>query len=226
MAIQQTPQSDEFKQQIRNSLQLETRDSHAIKVARHDDVYTTGDQDDTVYFIESGQIKLRMLSSEGKECLLAIHSDGDIFGELCLSGIGARSETATAMKATSRKRIPCAQFFDRLSVTRCSRVWCATWRRIADQNSKSSPTSSQSIANSDWARRCYSWPAPWVRKIRTASVSTSGYPMKNCPRWSVRRGPGECVHAAIHNLGSIETNKDRFFIIKEKKLADYLAQIA
>ena len=37
-----------------------------------------------VYYIESGQIKLFMLSPEGKECLLAIHSAGDIFGELTL----------------------------------------------------------------------------------------------------------------------------------------------
>jgi hypothetical protein len=30
----------------------------------------------------------------------------------------------------------------------------------------------------------------------------------------------------FHNLGLIETNEDRFFVIKEKKLTDYLAQIA
>ena len=30
----------------------------------------------------------------------------------------------------------------------------------------------------------------------------------------------------FHNLGLIETNRDHFFIIKEKKLTDYLAQIA
>ena len=29
----------------------------------------------------------------------------------------------------------------------------------------------------------------------------------------------------FHNLGLIETNRDHFFIIKEKKLTDYLAQI-
>jgi hypothetical protein len=29
----------------------------------------------------------------------------------------------------------------------------------------------------------------------------------------------------FHNLGLIETNKDRFFIIKESKLTQYLAQI-
>jgi len=84
--IRQTPQADEFKQQLRDSLQRETQNSRAVKIARHANVYTCGDKDEMVYFIESGQIKLLMLSSEGKECLLAIHSRGDVFGELCLSG--------------------------------------------------------------------------------------------------------------------------------------------
>jgi CRP-like cAMP-binding protein len=68
-----------------------------------------------VYFIESGQIKLLMLSPEGKQCLLAIHSAGDIFGELCLFGLGARLETATAMEETNLKKIPRSQFLARLS---------------------------------------------------------------------------------------------------------------
>jgi CRP/FNR family cyclic AMP-dependent transcriptional regulator len=113
--IQQTPQADEFKQQLRDSLQRETLNSRAVKIARHANVYTCGDQDEMVYFIETGQVKLLMLSSEGRECILAIHSAGDIFGELCLSGLGARLETATAMKQTSLKQIPCSQFFARLS---------------------------------------------------------------------------------------------------------------
>jgi len=110
MAIQQTPQADEFKHKLRASLERETLSSHAIKIARYANVYATGDQDDTSYFIESGQIKLLMLSSEGKECLLAIHSDGGYFGELSLSGIGARSETATAMKTTILSKFPASRF--------------------------------------------------------------------------------------------------------------------
>src|ERR1700730_8236017 len=113
--IQQTPQADEFKLQLRDSLQQETLNSRAMKVARHAHVYSCGDQDEMVYFIETGQVKLLMLSSEGRECILAIHTAGDIFGELCLSGLGARLETATAMKQTIVKQIPCAQFFARLS---------------------------------------------------------------------------------------------------------------
>ena len=115
MTIQQSLQVDEFKQQLRDSLRNGTLNSQAVKVARHVNLYSCGDQDEMVYFIESGQIKLLMLSSEGKECLLAIHAAGDIFGELCLAGLGARLETATAMKQTMLKQIPCDQFFARRS---------------------------------------------------------------------------------------------------------------
>jgi CRP/FNR family cyclic AMP-dependent transcriptional regulator len=68
-----------------------------------------------VYFIESGQIKLLMLSPEGRERLLAVHTTGDIFGESCLSELGPRLETATAMEETILKQISCPEFFARLS---------------------------------------------------------------------------------------------------------------
>src|SRR5688572_1648871 len=106
--IQQTPESDRFKQQLRDSLHRETLNVHAVTIKRHTNVYRCGDQDEMVYFIASGQIKLLMLSSEGKECILAIHGGGDVFGELCLSGLGARLETATAMQETMLKKVPCS----------------------------------------------------------------------------------------------------------------------
>ena len=111
--IQQAPQADRFKQRLRESLQHETLNSRTV--ARHANVYTCGDQDEMVYFIERGQIKLLMPSPEGKECLLAIHSAGDIFGELCLCGLGARLETATAMEETILKKIPSSRFLACLS---------------------------------------------------------------------------------------------------------------
>lgn len=83
--MRDTIQADHFKQQLRDSLQRESLNASTIRIAKHDRVYTCGDQDEMVYFIESGQIKLLMLSPEGKECLLAIHTAEDIFGELCLA---------------------------------------------------------------------------------------------------------------------------------------------
>jgi hypothetical protein len=38
--IQETPQAERFKQQLRNSLRKETQDSRAIKIAKHNHVYT------------------------------------------------------------------------------------------------------------------------------------------------------------------------------------------
>jgi CRP/FNR family transcriptional regulator, cyclic AMP receptor protein len=113
--IQKTPQVDKFKQQMRKSLQHETGKIKAVRFARHANVYTSGDKDEMVYFIASGQVKLLLHSATGKECPLAIHVAGDVFGELCLSGLGPRRETATAMKQTMVKQIPCNQFLARLS---------------------------------------------------------------------------------------------------------------
>ncbi len=100
---------------MRESLRQETLNSHPVTIAKHDNVYTCGDNDEMIYFIESGQVKLLLLSPEGRECLLAIHTAGDIFGELCLSGLGTRLETATAMEETILKQIPCPKFLARLS---------------------------------------------------------------------------------------------------------------
>ena len=134
--IQQTPQADQFKLQLRDSLLRETMNSRAVKIARHTNVYTCGDQDETVYFIESGQIKLLVfIPSEGKQCLLTLHSEGDIFGELCLSGSGARLETATAMKPTRLKQIPSSQFFARLARDSLFEASCSTSRRVSPTDS-------------------------------------------------------------------------------------------
>src|SRR5690349_6083192 len=113
--IQHKPQTERFKEQLRISLQRGTQNTRAINIAKHDNVYTVGQAVESVYFIESGKIKLVMLSSAGKECMLAIHASGDIFGELCLSELTGRLETASAMEDTVLKQIPCARFLERLA---------------------------------------------------------------------------------------------------------------
>ena len=209
MTIQQSLQVDEFKQQLRDSLRNETLNSQAVKVARHVNVYSCGDQDEMVYFIESGQIKLLMLSSEGKECLLAIHAAGDIFGELCLAGLGARLETATAMKQTMLKQIPCGQFFARLSRDSLFEGFVRYLAvRIANQQ--------QVIAN----------------LVTVDSEQRLGKTLLQLGRTMGKKDPRRTTRPRVslfmqrfHNLGLIETNKDRFLIIKETKLTAYLAQI-
>jgi CRP-like cAMP-binding protein len=225
--IQETSQADRFKQQLRDSLQRETLNSRSIKIAKHDHVYSCGDQDEMVYFIESGQIKLLMLSPGGGECLLAIHTAGDIFGELCLSGLDARLETATAMEETILKQIPSSRFFARLG---CDALLEGFVRylavRIADQQ--------QVIANLvmvDSEQRLGKTLLQLARKLGKKDPRSIRIELKisheelsemvgtTRPRISV-------FMQRFRNLGLIETNKDHFLIIKEKKLSAYLTQIA
>jgi CRP/FNR family cyclic AMP-dependent transcriptional regulator len=225
--IQATPQSDPFKEQLRESLQRETFNSRAVTIARHDNVYTCGDHDEMVYFIESGQIKLLTLSSEGKECLLAIHSAGDIFGELCLSGSGARLETATTMKATVLKQIPSDRFLARLSGDSLLEGFVRYLAvRIADQQ--------QVIANLvtvDSEQR--------LGKTLLQLARTLGKKDQQSTRIEVKISHDELSEMVgttrprislfmqrFRNLGLIETNLDRLLVIHEKKLTEYLAQIA
>ena len=225
--IQQTPQADKFKQQMRESLQQETLNARAVKIARHANVYACGDQDEMVYFIESGQIKLLMLSSEGKECLLAIHSAGDVFGELCLSGLGTRLETATAMKQTMLKQIPCAQFLGRLSRDSLFEGFVRYLAvRIADQQqviaNLVTVDSEQRLGQTllQLARSMGKKDPRSIRiELRISHEELSAMVGTTRPRISL-------FMQRFHNLGLIETNSDRFLVIKEKKLTDYLAQIA
>jgi len=227
MAIQQTPQADEFKRQLRDSLQRETLSSRAIKIERHSNVYICGDHDDTVYFIESGQIKLLMLSSEGKECLLAIHSGGDIFGELSLSGLGGRLETAAAMKDTIIKQVPCAQFFACLSRDSLFEGFVRYLAvRIADQQqvitNLVTVDSEQRLGQTllQLARTVGKKDPRSIRiELKISHEELSEMVGTTRPRVSF-------FMQRFHHLGLIETNKNRFLVIKEKKLTDYLAHIA
>ena len=225
--IQDTPQATQFKLQLRESLERETLDTRAIKIARHANVYNSGDQDEMVYFVESGQVKLLMLSSDGKECLLAIHGGGDIFGELCLSGIGARQETATAMKTTSLKLIPCAQFFDRLKRDSLFEGFVRYLAvRIADQQqviaNLVTVDSEQRLGQTllQLARTMGKKDPRSIRiELKITHEELSEMVGTTRPRISL-------FMQRFHNLGLIETNRDHFLVIKEKKLTDYLSQIA
>ena len=223
----QTQQTDLFKQQLRQSLQRESLNSRTVKIARHANVYTCGDHDEMVFFIESGRIKLLMLSPEGKECLLAIHSAGDIFGELCLSGSGARLETATAMEQTILKKIPRSQFLARLNRDSLLEGYVRYLAvRIAEQQQVIAD-----LVTVDSEQRLGKTLLQLARTLGKKDLESTRIELKishdelsemvgtTRPRISL-------FMQRFRNLGLIETNLDRFLVVKEKKLADYLAQIA
>ncbi|MDH3445613.1 MAG: Crp/Fnr family transcriptional regulator, partial [Deltaproteobacteria bacterium] len=194
---------------------------------RQANVYSCGDRDEMVYFIASGQIKLLMLSSEGKECILAIHTAGDIFGELCLSGLGARLETATAMKATTLKQIPYNQFFARLSRDSLLEGFVRYLTvRIADQQHVIA-----NLVTVDSEQRLCQMLLQLARTLGKKDPRSIGIELRITHEElsemvGTTRSRISIFMQRFHNLGLIETNKDRFLVIKENKLTEYLAQIA
>lgn len=221
--IEQIPQTDPFKQQLRESLQRESLNSRTVKIARHANVYTCGDHDEMVFFIESGRIKLLMLSPEGKECLLAIHSAGDIFGELCLSGSGARLETATAMEDTVLKKIPRSQFLAGLSRDSLLEGYVRYLAvRIAEQQQVIAD-----LVTVDSEQR--------LGKTLLQLAGALGKKDQHSTRIELKISHEELSEMVgttrprislfmqrFRNLGLIETNLDRFLVIHEKQLAAYL----
>ncbi len=224
--IQQTPQSDLFKERMQGSLVNETRNSSAIKVDKHNHVYTVGDERETVYFIEKGQIKLVMVSSEGKECMLAIHGAGDVFGELCLSGLGGRLETATAMEETFLKEIPCDKFLGRLAKDSLLEGFIRYLAvRVADQQqviaNLVTVDSEQRLGKTllQIARKLGKKDPRSIRiEVRLSHEELATMVGTTRPRISV-------FMQRFQNLGLIEYNTEHHLIIKEKKLTAYLASI-
>jgi CRP-like cAMP-binding protein len=68
-------------------------------------VFTQGDAADAVFYLQSGKVKLTVLSTHGKEAVIAILERGDFFGEGCLASQPLRMSTANAMQPSTIIRV-------------------------------------------------------------------------------------------------------------------------
>ena len=68
-------------------------------------IFTQGDTADAVFFVQSGKVKLTVLSRQGKQAVIALLAPGEFFGEGCLAGQPVRMATATALIEASVIRL-------------------------------------------------------------------------------------------------------------------------
>jgi len=68
-------------------------------------LFSQGDAADAVFYIQSGRVKLSVLSGQGKEAVVAILEQGSFLGEPCLAGQPLRLASATALDASTVVRI-------------------------------------------------------------------------------------------------------------------------
>lgn len=64
-------------------------------------IFSQGQKCNSVLYLQSGSVKIKVNSSRGKEAVVAILSPGDFFGEGCIAGQTLRVATAVAMESTS-----------------------------------------------------------------------------------------------------------------------------
>jgi CRP/FNR family cyclic AMP-dependent transcriptional regulator len=69
-----------------------------IEFHRNQKVFSQGDVADTVFYIQSGQVKLTVMSEQGKEAVVAILEPSQFFGESCMNGHSIRIATTTALE--------------------------------------------------------------------------------------------------------------------------------
>lgn len=67
---------------------------------RAETIFRTSDPGTHLYLIESGRVKITRVSPDGREALVAIIGQGEIFGELSLFDAGVRTADARTMEAT------------------------------------------------------------------------------------------------------------------------------
>ena len=68
-----------------------------VQYRRDEAIFTQGDVCGDVMYIRSGGVKLSVLSTAGKEAVVAMLGPGDFFGEGCLAGQALRMGSATAV---------------------------------------------------------------------------------------------------------------------------------
>ena len=106
-----------------------------LNIKKNQHVFEQGDVADTVFFIQTGRVKLTVVSQQGKEAVVGILEAGQFFGEGCLNGHTLRIATTTAMEecvitsitkeamlATLRSEPTFSELFMAYLLTRNSRV--------------------------------------------------------------------------------------------------------
>jgi len=98
-------------------------------------IYAQGEEADRIFYIQSGKVKVTVVSEQGKEAVVGMLETAQFFGEGCLNGQAVRVGTAKAMEecvitsitrkamlAALRKEPRFSELFVTYLVTRSNRI--------------------------------------------------------------------------------------------------------
>jgi CRP-like cAMP-binding protein len=90
---------------VNDLLQEVTDGKSVLHFGKNETVFSEGEKADAIYFIQSGKIKVAVLSPAGREAVLSLAGPGDFFGEECLTAQSLRADTASTLESTTVYRI-------------------------------------------------------------------------------------------------------------------------
>jgi len=76
-----------------------------LQLQKNTPVFSQGDQADAIYFIQTGKVKITVVSAQGKEAILAMVGPREFFGEGCLIGQPLRISTASTTESSTVFRV-------------------------------------------------------------------------------------------------------------------------
>jgi CRP/FNR family cyclic AMP-dependent transcriptional regulator len=99
------PALPEIDQHVESLLKNIGVGKHVVQLQKDTAVFSQGDRADAIYFIQTGKVKVTVVSTQGKEAVLAILGPREFFGEGCMVGQSLRMSTATATESSTVFRV-------------------------------------------------------------------------------------------------------------------------
>jgi CRP/FNR family cyclic AMP-dependent transcriptional regulator len=90
---------------LRDLLENIDRGKTVLRLRADAKIFSQGDSAEAIYFIQTGKVKITVVSAAGREAVLATLGPRGFLGEGCLAGQTLRMSTATAMQSSMLFRI-------------------------------------------------------------------------------------------------------------------------
>jgi CRP-like cAMP-binding protein len=82
---------------------------NVVEYRRGESIFSQGDPGEHVLYLQTGGVKLSVLSKAGRQAVVAMLGPGDFFGEGCLAGQAVRMGSATATTTSTVLRVDKSQ---------------------------------------------------------------------------------------------------------------------
>jgi CRP-like cAMP-binding protein len=90
---------------VKTLLEKISKGKHVLSLPKGEKIFGQGDRADAIFFVQSGKVKISVVSAAGKEAVLVMLGPHNFFGEGSLVGPSLRVSTATTLEASTVFRV-------------------------------------------------------------------------------------------------------------------------